>query len=120
MIVDVLAVCVGGDKKGVLSLCPAHGRFIAHPVCLLRGDLPRFERLPDLVAEHIRVPPLFPARDRLVLCLCQKELRVGGTVVARIGGNELPALGFLRVLAVVETVFQRLGDGFPLADMMGD
>ena len=120
VIMDVLAVCMGGNEKGVLSLCPAHSRFIAHPVCLLRGDLSRTEGLPDLIAEHIGVPPLFPARDSLVLCLCQQELGIGCAVVALIGGNELPVLGFLRVLAVVETVFQRLGDGFPLADMVGD
>ena len=78
----------------------------------------RKEGLPDLIAQHIRIPPLLPARDGLVLCLCQKELGIGCTVVALIGGNELPALGFLRVLAVIETVFQRLGDGFPLADLV--
>ena len=119
VIMDVLAVCMGGNKKGVLSLCPAHGRFIAHPVCLLRGDLTRAKGLPDLIAQHIRIPPLFPARDSLVLCLCQKKLGVGGTVVALIGGNQFAALGFLRVLSIVKTVFQRLGNGFPLADMMG-
>ena len=119
VIVDVLAVCVGGDEKGVFPLCPAHGRFIAHPVCLLRGDLPRAKGLPDLIAQHIRIPALFPARDSLVLCLCQQELGVGGAVVAFIGGNQLAALGFLRVLSVVKTVFQRLGNVFPLADMMG-
>ena len=119
VIMDVAAVCVGGNKKGVLALCPAHGRFIAYPVCLLRGDLPRAKGLPDLIAQHIRIPPLFPARDSLVFCLCQQELGVGGAVVALIGGNEFPALGFLRVLSIVKTVFQRLGNGFPLADMMG-
>ena len=114
MIMDVMAVCVGGDEKGVVALRPAHSRFIAHPVCLLRGDLPRTEGLPDLIAQHIRIPPLLPARDGLVLCLCQQELGVGCAVVALIGGNELPALGFLRVLSVVETVFQGLGNSFPL------
>ena len=83
------------------------------------GDLTRAKGLPDLIAQHIRIPPLFPARDSLVLCLCQKKLGVGGTVVALIGGNQFAALGFLRVLSIVKTVFQRLGNGFPLADMMG-
>ena len=119
MIVDVAAVCVGGDEKGVFPLCPAHGRFIAHPVCLFRGDLPRAKGLPNLIAEHVRIPFLFPTRDSLVLCLCQQELRVGCAVVALIRRNQLAALGFLRVLAVVKTAFQRLGNGFPLADMMG-
>ena len=40
---NVLAVCMGGDEKGVLALSPAHCRFIAHLVCLLRGDLSRLE-----------------------------------------------------------------------------
>ena len=69
VVVDVLAVCVGGDKKGVVAFCPAHGRFIAHPVCLLGGDLPRGKGLADLIAEHVRVAFLFPARDGLVLGL---------------------------------------------------
>ncbi len=69
MIMDVMAVCVGGDEKGVVALRPAHSRFIAHPVRLLRGDLPRLEGLADLIAEHVRVPFLLPARDGLVLGL---------------------------------------------------
>jgi len=40
-------------------------------------------------------------------------------VVALIGRNELPAVGFLRVLPVVETVFEGLRYAFPLADMVG-
>ena len=43
VIVDVRLVCVGGNEKGILALCPAHRRFVAHPVCLLRGDLSRLE-----------------------------------------------------------------------------
>ena len=43
VVMNVLAVCVGGNEKGVLALCPAHRRFVAHPVCLLRGDLSRLE-----------------------------------------------------------------------------
>ena len=43
MVMNVLAVCMGGNEKGVLALCPAHRRFVTHPVCLLRGDLSRLE-----------------------------------------------------------------------------
>jgi hypothetical protein len=39
-------------------------------------------------------------------------------VVALIAGDQLPALGLVRVLPVFKTVFQRLGDGFPLADVV--
>ena len=74
----------------------------------------------DLIAQHIRIPLLFPARDGFVLGLGEQELRIGGHVVALIAGDQLPALGLVRVLPVFKTVFQRLGDGFPLADMVGD
>lgn len=58
VIVDVRLVCVGGNEKGVFALCPAHCRFIADAVRLLRRDLPGFERLADLIAKHFRIPPL--------------------------------------------------------------
>ena len=50
VVVDVCLVCVGGNEKGVLALCPAHRRFIADTVCLLRRDLTGLERLADLIA----------------------------------------------------------------------
>ena len=43
VIVDVHLVCVGGNEKGVLALCPAHRRFIADAVGLLRRDLAGLE-----------------------------------------------------------------------------
>ena len=66
---NVALVDVGTNEKLVLALCPAHGRFISHTVCLLGGDLTGLERLADLIAEHIGIPPLLSARDGLVLCL---------------------------------------------------
>lgn len=102
---NVLAVCVSGDEKGILALCPAHRRFIADAVGLLRRDLPGLERLADLIAKHISVPPLLPACGSLVLGLAQKELSVGGHVVAAVGRDHLAALGLVRVFAVVKTIF---------------
>ena len=40
---DVCLVRVGGNEKGILALCPAHRRFIADAVGLLRRDLPGLE-----------------------------------------------------------------------------
>ena len=120
MVVDVLAVCMGGDKKGVIALCPTHGRFIAHAIGLLGRDLPGPKGLPDLIAEHIGVPALLPSCGGLVLGLAQKELRIGGLMVAGVGGNELPAPGLFRVLPVVEAVFQRLRHALALADVVGN
>ena len=120
MIVNVLFVCMGGNEKGVFPLCPAHSRFIAYPVRLLRGNLAGSKGLADLIAEHVRLPFLFPARDGPILCLGEQELRIGGLVVALIGRNKLPALGLVRVLPIVKPVFQRLSNCFPFADMVGN
>ena len=68
MIMNVLFVYMGTDEELILALCPAHRRFIADAVGLLRRDLPGFERLADLIAQHIRVPPLLPACGGFVLC----------------------------------------------------
>ena len=43
VIVNVRLVRVGSNEKGVLALCPAHRRFIADAVCLLRRNLPGLE-----------------------------------------------------------------------------
>ena len=118
VVMNVLAVCVGGDEKDVLALRPAHRRFIAHPVCIFRGDLDRLEWRADLIAQHIGIPPLFPARGSLVLGLGEQELPIGSHVVALVGGNQFAALRLVRVLSIVEPLFQKLGDGFTLADLV--
>ena len=120
MIVDVLAVCVGADEKGVVALRPAHGRFITYPVGLLRGNLSGQKGLADLIAQHIGVSPLLPSRDRLVFCLAQNKLSVGGHVVALIGRDQLSGLCLVRVLPILKTVFKRLCNGFALADVVGN
>ena len=120
MVVDVLAVGMRGNEKGVSALCPAQGGFVAHPVCLLRGNLPRYKGLPDLVAQHVGISLLLSARDGLVLCLGKQELGVGGQVVALVAGDQFSAPGLVRVLPIVKTIPHRLSDGFPLADMVGN
>lgn len=120
VVVDVLVVGMGGNEKGVFSLCPAHCRFIANAVGLLRGDLSGLERLADLIAQHIRLATLFPACGGLVLGLPQKKLRIGSHRVALIGGKQLTALGLVWVHAIVKTVFEGLGNGFALADFVLD
>ena len=72
VIVDVALVCVGTDKKLILSLCPAHGCFIADLVSLLRCHFSGRERLSDLKKQG---PMLYvPACFRLVLALYQQKL----------------------------------------------
>ena len=108
MIVDVRLVFVGGNEKGILALCPAHRRFIADAVGLLRRHLTVRERLPDLVAQR---PVSGPAVGfALILIFDQHELGVCRGRIAEVGGNG-PQL--LRVQAIVKAVFQAL-QGRPL------
>ena len=102
---------MGSDKELILALCPAHRRFIADPVGLLRGDFPLGKGLAELVAQR----PLLrrPARFRLILPLYQHKFSVGGFRGAEVGGHR-PQL--LRVQAVVKAVFQAL-NGRPLGGL---
>ncbi len=117
MIVDVMPVDMCGDKKSVIAFCPAHCRFITYPVGFLRRDLAGKERLPDLIAEDVRVSFLLPARDCFVPRLAQQKFRVGGSRVAHVGGNQFAVPRFRRVPPIIEAVSKGLRNGFPLADM---
>ena len=107
VVVNVALVNVGTDKELILALCPAHGRFIADFVCLLRRDLAGRERLPDLKEQG-------PARYGSA-CLCkvltfyQKKLGGGRVRIAEIGryGSQL-----FRVQAIGETILHRLNCTF--------
>ena len=112
VIVDVRLVFVGGYEKGILALCPAHRRFIADAVGLLRRHLTVRARLPDLVAQR---PVSGPAVGfALILIFDQHELGVCRGRIAEVGGNG-PQL--FRVQAIVKAVFQAL-QGRPLIGLL--
>ena len=41
-------------------------------------------------------------------------------MIALVGGNQFAALGLIRVLPIVQAVFEGVGNGFSLADMVRD
>ena len=105
---NVLFVYMGTDEELILPLCPAHRRFIADAVGLLRCHLAVGKRLPDLVAQR---PVSGPAVGfALIVIFDQHELGVCRGRIAEVGGNG-PQL--LRVQAIVKAVFQAL-QGRPL------
>ena len=57
MIVNMRAVCVGGNDKSVLAFGKSHCQFIAHFVSFLGGDLTGLEGLPNLICNHITFLP---------------------------------------------------------------
>ena len=111
VIVNVLLVYMGTDEELILALCPAHRRFIADAVGLLRRNLAVRERLPDLVAQ---CPVSGSAVSfALILIFDQHELGVCRGRIAEVGRNG-PQL--LRVQAIVKAVFQTL-NGRPLGGL---
>lgn len=110
---------MGHHEESVFPLGPAHRQLIADVQRLLRVQLPRGERLTDLIAQHIGVPLLLPARDGFVPGLAQKKLAVSGEGVALIGADQRPVQSLFRVLAVVEAVRHGGQDRLAPADMVG-
>ena len=108
VIMNVLFVYMGTDKELILALCPAHRRFIADAVRLLRRHLAVGERLPDLVAQ--RPVSGHAVSFPLILIFDQHELGVCRGRIAKVGRNG-PQL--LRVQPIVKAVFQTL-QGRPL------
>lgn len=117
MTMDVLLVSMRGNDKCVPPLCPAHSQLIADTVRLLRGDLTRIEGLSYLIAQHIIFFFLFSARHSGIAGLCQKELVCHGGRITFISGDILSAFCFLRVLAIVQTIPDCLGNRFAFARM---
>ena len=73
----------------------------------------------NLIAQHVGVPLLLPARDGFVPGLAQKKLAISGKGVALVGADQGPVQCLFRVLAVVEAVRHRGQDRLASADMMG-
>ena len=90
----MMFVNVGTDNKSVFALCQRHSEIIANFVCQLRRDLPWFERLPQMVGDHIIVFAL-PAGNDGVLPLGKKKLLVSDRRVTLIGRDQIAAVGFL-------------------------
>ena len=92
VVVNVALVGMGADEKLVLAFRPAHRRFKAQLVCLLRRHLAGRERLPYLEKQR---PALHgPGGGRLVFAFHQQKLGGGCGRVAKVGGHGPQLLGF--------------------------
>ena len=111
---NVPFVDVGTDEKLVLTLCPAHGCFIADFVCLLRRDLTGRKRLPDLKEQS---PALHgPARFRLVLAFGQKKLSGGRCRIAEVGRH---SSYLFRIEPIGKPILHRLNSRLPRRYFVG-
>ena len=108
---------MGGYKKSVFSFRPPHSQFIADPVRFFGCNLARIKRLSYLIAQYIVCFFLLPPGHSNIAGLCQKELVRHRNRVTFIGRNILPLVCFFWIFSVVQTVPDRLGNGFSLAGM---
>ena len=108
VVMDMGLVGVGGDDELVLSLRPPHSQLIADTVGVLRRDLPGEEGLAYLVAQHILVCFLLPARGGFVPAFPQEKFSVYRGRVTFIGRDIFSFLCLDRVLSVVGTVLYGL------------
>ena len=89
VIVDMGLVGMRTDEELILSLCPAHRRFITDTVCFFRRNLPGQKRLPDLKEQ---CPARYgPACLCKVLTFYQKKLGGSRVRIAEIGRYGSPA-----------------------------
>lgn len=113
VVMDMGLVGMGGDDELVLSLRPPHSQLIADTVGILRRDLPGEEGLAYLVAQHILVRLLLPARGGPVPAFPQEKFSVYRGRVTFIGRDIFSVLRLDRVLSVVSTVLYGLCHGEP-------
>ena len=100
----VRVVRVDGDDELVPPLRPPHSQLIADTVGVLRRDLPGEEGLAYLVAEHVPVRLLLPARGGPVPTFPQEKFGVHRGRVTFISGDIFPFFRLDRVLPIVGTV----------------
>lgn len=84
--------------------CETHCQFVAKPVCFIRGDFSRSERLPQVICEHIILTP-FPACAKNIGSFIQHEFYRSSTRITFGRGNQFLFLSFVRVLNIPDHSF---------------
>ena len=115
MIMDVGTVCVSCYQKSVFSFGEAHSQLVANPIGFLRCDFTRFERLTNLVSNHIILLP--SAGDMEILPLSQKKFLVCRHRITFIASDQFAFFRLFRILCIISPVTQTLCNGFPFVDM---
>ena len=114
VIMNVALVGMCAYEKLVFAFRPAHRRFIANFVCLLRRHLAGEERLADLKEQS---PALHrPGRFRLVLAFYQQELGGSCGRIAEIRGHGPQLFG---IEPVIKPLLHRLDCAFSSPCLVG-
>ena len=112
MVMDVVTVCVGGNDKSVFALGKPHGKFIAHLVGFLGGDLTGFERLSNLIGDDVAF--LSAPGSKFILPLGKHKFFIDCQRTALVATHQFTLLGLIGVLHIVCAAFQTGRNGLSL------
>lgn len=118
MVVDVRPVGVGGNDKSVFAFQKTLSELIADAVGFLRRDLPRLERLPHLIGDHIAF--LAAPGGLLIQTFRQQKFLVYRQRAALVAADQLALLGLVRVLDIAGVIVQTRPDGLSFIFPHGD
>jgi len=109
--VDVLFVDVRGDDELVLSLCEAHGKFVADLLRFFRCDLAGGESLADLIEQDVGGLRALRLVLQLVFALGEQHLRRGSGRIATVADDPLVVVCFGGIYCVSDAVADGLRRG---------
>ena len=104
MVMDVVTVCVGGNDKSVFALGKPHGKFIAHLVGFLGGDLTWLERLSNLIGDDVAF--LTAPGRKFILPLGKHKFFIDCQRATLVAAYQFTLFGLIWILHIVCAAFQ--------------
>ena len=104
MIMNVFPVRVGCNDKRILAFGETHCQLITHLVGFFGGDLAGFERLPDLIGNHVTF--LSAPSDKFILPFGQHKFFIHRQRTAFVTTDQFALLCLVGILYIVCTAFQ--------------
>ena len=101
---NVFPVGVGRNDKSVLAFREPHGKLITDLVGFLGGDLSGFERLPNLIGDHITFLPA--PGHQFILAFGEHKFFIHGQGTAFVTADQFALLCLVWVLGVIRAAFQ--------------
>ena len=106
---------MGCNNKRMVSLRPAHCRFITYLICFFRRNFSGLKGLAYLIGDDVIL--LLSAGDVLILPFGKKKFFIGSLGITLIGADKFAVISFCSILRVISTVSQTLSDCFAFVHM---
>lgn len=112
VIVNVFPVGMGRNDKGILAFCKPHSKLITDLVGFLGSDFSGFERLPNLVGNHIIF--LSAPGHQFILAFGEHKFFIDRQGTAFVTADQFALLCLVGVLRIIRAAFQAGRNGFSL------